>query len=249
MFITEFISTHKGFSGVIKQRYADFHVTEVMPNGNLAPFDSVEPPASDISALKARERRNQVLEYEQDKLHLLDQELTPEQVAALVELCNDPSKSHVIVPCSEDRDERTDFHELVRTVFPLLYSRTLTPTMDNEGKKRNTRSAQAGEEGYRLEITRDSTKDRREPGFRHEDRPNQGQYCHFSVCKVNMDTNACVRLIARKLRCRQKEIRWVSSLCLRKGGARKGNKTLPKHLPDVLFLVPCARVCVCVCAY
>ena len=42
--ITEYLSLHEGFNGIIKQRFSDFHVNEIMPDGTIAKLTSLEPP-------------------------------------------------------------------------------------------------------------------------------------------------------------------------------------------------------------
>lgn len=43
--ITEFVGDHKGFSGVVKERYGDFHVHEISPAGEIAKLtDQSIPP-------------------------------------------------------------------------------------------------------------------------------------------------------------------------------------------------------------
>ncbi|EGD73637.1 hypothetical protein PTSG_12299 [Salpingoeca rosetta] len=240
VFITEFISTHKGFSGVIKQRYSDFHVTEVMPNGELAQLTTTVPPEGELPTNRGK------LSFNKDAIDKLEGLLTLEEVEALVQMCYHPRKERVIVSCSDDRDERTRLHTLIKEVFPHLYSRTLTPDMDDplmpaavaeatadtasKGNSAATATATTttsssssagGDEarGYRLEVTREGSsvsKERVAPGFRHggrrdDDRHSQGQYCHFTLCKENMDTNACVRLISRKLRCKPKELSYAGT--------------------------------------
>jgi hypothetical protein len=42
--ITEYISTHEGFSGIIKQRFSDFHVNEITLEGSIAKLTDLAPP-------------------------------------------------------------------------------------------------------------------------------------------------------------------------------------------------------------
>lgn len=43
--VTEFVGDHKGFSGVVKERYGDFHVHEINLNGEIAKLtDQSIPP-------------------------------------------------------------------------------------------------------------------------------------------------------------------------------------------------------------
>jgi tRNA pseudouridine13 synthase len=42
--ITEYISAHEGFSGIIKQRFSDFHVNEITLEGSIAKLTDLAPP-------------------------------------------------------------------------------------------------------------------------------------------------------------------------------------------------------------
>jgi tRNA pseudouridine13 synthase len=62
--ITEYASTHDGFSGVVKARYSDFVVHEVDLNGNVARLDKLETSVQDddsnpIQIEAKRERSNE----------------------------------------------------------------------------------------------------------------------------------------------------------------------------------------------
>jgi hypothetical protein len=42
--ITEYISAHEGFSGIIKQRFSDFHVNEITADGSIVKLTELAPP-------------------------------------------------------------------------------------------------------------------------------------------------------------------------------------------------------------
>ncbi|KAK8783259.1 hypothetical protein V5799_015399, partial [Amblyomma americanum] len=42
--ITEYVGTHKGFNGILKQRYSDFLVNEIDPSGRVVRLETLEPP-------------------------------------------------------------------------------------------------------------------------------------------------------------------------------------------------------------
>ena len=42
--ITEYISSHEGFGGIIKQRFSDFHVNEITIDGSIVKLTNLEPP-------------------------------------------------------------------------------------------------------------------------------------------------------------------------------------------------------------
>ncbi|GLG99484.1 Pseudouridylate synthase 7 homolog-like Protein [Gryllus bimaculatus] len=46
--ITEYISNHEGFNGIIKQRYSDFQVNEIEGNGTIVTLTSIELPAAKV---------------------------------------------------------------------------------------------------------------------------------------------------------------------------------------------------------
>ncbi|GFR51216.1 hypothetical protein Agub_g13589, partial [Astrephomene gubernaculifera] len=48
--ITEFVSQHGSFSGILKHRFRDFQVREVDPQGHVARLTTLEPPVKDGSS-------------------------------------------------------------------------------------------------------------------------------------------------------------------------------------------------------
>lgn len=46
--ITEYVSDNKGFTGVLKSRFSDFHVSEIDLNGKVLQLDDFKVPQSQV---------------------------------------------------------------------------------------------------------------------------------------------------------------------------------------------------------
>lgn len=107
--ITEYIGDHNGFSGILKQRYADFHVNEIDLDGQMAVLTDQDIPlidAPDMNHLKAS---------------------IPESIAELIEAF---SVKDAVGGCLKidvtgfSREERECVHMFVKAL-PLLESQTV----------------------------------------------------------------------------------------------------------------------------
>uniref|UniRef100_A0A8C1S288 Pseudouridine synthase 7 n=1 Tax=Cyprinus carpio TaxID=7962 RepID=A0A8C1S288_CYPCA len=110
--ILKFISEHKGFSGVLKERYSDFVVHEINKDGKVVVLDDLSVPA---------------------EAEVRSQTLTEEQKQQLDELQLFKNKEgSVSIEVQEDsKEKRTLLHRAVKTLYPGLE----TKTEDREGKK------------------------------------------------------------------------------------------------------------------
>ncbi|XP_064473633.1 pseudouridylate synthase 7 homolog [Ornithodoros turicata] len=108
--ITEYIGTHKGFTGHLKQRYSDFLVNEIAPSGEVVRLKSFEGPANDAAEEDSYINTTVVSKETLDKMNALVSGDTAGQITIDV---TDLSK-----------DERRQVHILVRKKFPDLESQT-----------------------------------------------------------------------------------------------------------------------------
>eukprot|EP00043_Microstomoeca_roanoka_P004461 m.49832 g.49832 ORF g.49832 m.49832 type:complete len:697 (-) comp12504_c0_seq1:2188-4278(-) len=210
--ITEYISGHEGFTAVIKQRYADFQVIEIMPDGHLTTLTTTIPPDFEEGQEESGDKNKTDPVFDEAKIEQMRPHLTNDEIEQLKDLHVVKPKSkespipRVVLPCSDDRDERTQLHQLIKDVFPRLYSKTLTPDVDDDGVP----SREPGR-SYRVEVTYAGGSSADDQHRRRDRRQDRGQFCHFTLCKENIDTISCARLIARKLRCKPKEISFAGT--------------------------------------
>ncbi|XP_053320233.1 pseudouridylate synthase 7 homolog isoform X2 [Spea bombifrons] len=114
--ITKFVSTHEGFSGILKERYSDFVVHEIGKDGKISyltdlsvPADNEDPSEEIYSVLSADDKK---------RLEEL-QMLKNKEANVEIEVIDDT------------KEKRTIIHQAVKGLFPGLE----TKTEDREGKK------------------------------------------------------------------------------------------------------------------
>uniref|UniRef100_A0A671PYI3 Pseudouridylate synthase 7 homolog n=1 Tax=Sinocyclocheilus anshuiensis TaxID=1608454 RepID=A0A671PYI3_9TELE len=113
--ILKFISEHRGFSGILKERYSDFVVHEINKEGRTVRLDDLCVPA-DVECSSTD-----------------SQTLTEEQKQQLEELQLFKNKeASVAIEVQQDsKEKRTLLHRAVKTLYPGLE----TKTEDRDGKK------------------------------------------------------------------------------------------------------------------
>ncbi|XP_054582354.1 pseudouridylate synthase 7 homolog isoform X3 [Eptesicus fuscus] len=114
--ITKFVSSHQGFSGILKERYSDFVVHEIGKDGRISHLDDLSVPVD-----------------EEDPSEDLFTVLTAEEKQRLEELQLFKNKeTSVAIEVVEDtKEKRTVIHQAIKSLFPGLE----TKTEDREGKK------------------------------------------------------------------------------------------------------------------
>ncbi|XP_033228408.1 pseudouridylate synthase 7 homolog [Belonocnema kinseyi] len=171
--ITEYYFNHEGFSGTIKERYSDFHVHEIAPNGQIAKLSNQELPPE----LKDLEDLEKIYEN------------VPESVQKQIQLLSvdDSLTSSIKIDVTNmSKEYRRAIHVMAKTI-PNLISRTET----NEGGKMITVSK------VKCRADRSSKSDRRVDWSKRG-----GDYCHFILHKINMDTMDALNRISSFLRLR-----------------------------------------------
>lgn len=114
--ITKFVSSHKGFNGILKERYSDFVVHEIGKDGHIIHLDDFSVPADDEDP---SEEIFTVLSVE-DKQQLEELQLFKNK------------EGNVAIEVIEDtKEKRTVIHQAVKSLFPGLE----TKTEDRDGKK------------------------------------------------------------------------------------------------------------------
>uniref|UniRef100_A0A8D0DRY6 Pseudouridylate synthase 7 homolog n=1 Tax=Salvator merianae TaxID=96440 RepID=A0A8D0DRY6_SALMN len=114
--ITKFVSSHKGFSGILKERYSDFVVHEIGKDGHTihlddysVPIDNEDPSEEIFTVLSAEEKQQ-----------LED-----------LQLFKNKEGSVAIEVLEDSKEKRTVIHHAIKSLFPGLE----TKTEDRDGKK------------------------------------------------------------------------------------------------------------------
>uniref|UniRef100_A0A8C7CQW5 Pseudouridylate synthase 7 homolog n=1 Tax=Oncorhynchus kisutch TaxID=8019 RepID=A0A8C7CQW5_ONCKI len=111
--IQKFVSEHKGFSGILKERYSDFVVHEVNKEGKTVQLDDLSVPE------EAEQPGSEVFTEEQK--HQLEQ----------LQLFKKKEGNVSIEMADDTKEKRTLVHKAVKTLYPGLE----TKTEEREGKK------------------------------------------------------------------------------------------------------------------
>ncbi|XP_064605575.1 pseudouridylate synthase 7 homolog [Liolophura sinensis] len=108
--ITEYISHHKGFSGILKQRYSDFIVNEIALDGHVVKLLDFSIPKAESQETDSSSNVDCIPDEDKAKLQaLLDSKNMAEAV---------------YIKVSDSKEERTQIHKAIRTNYPGLESTT-----------------------------------------------------------------------------------------------------------------------------
>ncbi|KAM5236847.1 pseudouridylate synthase 7 homolog isoform 2-T2 [Ctenodactylus gundi] len=114
--ITKFVSSHQGFSGILKERYSDFVVHEIGKDGRISRLDDLsvpvdeEDPSEDVFTVLTAEEKQQLEE---------------------LQLFKNKETSVAIEVVEDTKEKRTIIHQAIKSLFPGLE----TKTEDREGTK------------------------------------------------------------------------------------------------------------------
>ncbi|XP_029783374.1 pseudouridylate synthase 7 homolog isoform X1 [Suricata suricatta] len=172
--ITKFVSSHQGFSGILKERYSDFVVHEIGKDGRISHLDDLSIPVD-----------------EEDPSEDVFTVLTAEEKQRLEELQRFKNKeTSVAIEVIEDtKEKRTVIHQAIKSLFPGLE----TKTEDREGKKYIVAYHAAGKKA--LAKVRTAADPRK-----HSWPKSRGSYCHFVLYKENKDTMDAINVLSKYLR-------------------------------------------------
>ncbi|XP_004839752.1 pseudouridylate synthase 7 homolog isoform X3 [Heterocephalus glaber] len=114
--ITKFVSSHQGFSGILKERYSDFIVHEIGKDGQISHLDDLsvpvdeEDPSEDVFMVLTTEEKQQLEE---------------------LQLFKNKETSVAIEVIEDTKEKRTIIHQAIKSLFPGLE----TKTEDRAGRK------------------------------------------------------------------------------------------------------------------
>ncbi|OQD68402.1 hypothetical protein PENDEC_c036G01013 [Penicillium decumbens] len=213
--ITELVTADEGFSGILKKRYTDFLVNEILPSGqvlhlqNVTAADSSNEPKAQQLEIKEEEapvQKEQVEEPAPAELKISDEDnallaeyFGAENASAIVALHKEamsspksrPGQLPKVTVAVSDRDLRTKIHQAIRRIFKSQ----LESSTDGEGflavsaaPNRFKRNAQGHRGGGR------------QGGNRANWEELGGPYLHFTIYKENKDTMEVLSFMARQLK-------------------------------------------------
>ncbi|XP_054029815.1 pseudouridylate synthase 7 homolog isoform X1 [Dryobates pubescens] len=176
--ITKFVSSHKGFSGILKERYSDFVVHEIGKDGRVSHLDDFSVPVDDEVNFEDPPEETFTILSEEDKQRLEE-----------LQLLKNKETSVAIEVIEDTKEKRTVIHQAVKSLFPGLE----TKTEDRDGKRYIIAYHAAGKKA--LAKVRTATDPRK-----HSWPKSRGSYCHFILYKENKDTMDAINVLSKFLR-------------------------------------------------
>ncbi|KAL4898842.1 hypothetical protein BDW74DRAFT_126398 [Aspergillus multicolor] len=234
--ITEFVSAdNEGFAGILKKRYTDFLVNEILPSGKVLHLTNTKAPNANEEGTKPAPVEEKPVE-EKPKEPETPAEETPapaefnltEEDAALLDSLFGSQHSQKIVALHKkalanpktkpsdlgrlntvvvtDRDERVKMHQAIRRIF----NSQIESSTDSEGMMvisvAANRNKRSNQQGGRSGNN---------GGGRDKNRVNWdelgGPYLHFTIYKENKDTMEVISFIARQLKMNPKSFQFAGT--------------------------------------
>ncbi|KAM3869805.1 pseudouridylate synthase 7 homolog [Diretmus argenteus] len=180
--ILKFVSSHEGFSGILKERYSDFVVHEINKQGKTVKLDDFSIPPPEVEEVPEPQQQPDVSEV-----------LTEEQKEQLGKLQLFKNKEgNVSIEVADDtKEKRTLIHKAVKIQFPGLE----TKTEERDSRKFIVAYHAAGKKA-RAEV-RTTAAPRK-----HSWPKTRGSFCHFVLYKENKDTMDSINVLSKFLRLR-----------------------------------------------
>ncbi|CAI7574040.1 unnamed protein product [Penicillium pancosmium] len=223
--ITEFVTaSNEGFSGILKKRYTDFLVNEILPSGEVLHLRTTTPPNSTKQPVEqpkepvpepeepAQEETPTEFNVSEEDNALLTEYLGADNAVAAIDLHKRamsspkgrPSEFGKVTVSVSDRELRTKIHQTLRRVF----NAQLESSTDGDGN---------------LGITAANNRFKRKPsgarlrGGRASDGGRMswdelgGPYLHFTLYKENKDTMEVISFISRTMKTNPKSFQFAGT--------------------------------------
>ncbi|XP_076128239.1 pseudouridylate synthase 7 homolog isoform X2 [Alosa pseudoharengus] len=172
--ILKFVSDHKGFSGILKERYSDFVVHEINKEGKTVQLDDLSIPVETEEAPPEEPAAEAEVLTEEQKKQLEELQLFKNK------------EGNVSIEVADDtKEKRTQVHRAVKNMYPGLE----TKTEEKDGRKYIVAYHAAGKKA--LAAPR-----------KHSWPKNRGSFCHFVLYKENKDTMDSINVLSKFLRVR-----------------------------------------------
>lgn len=227
--ISEFVTPENtGFSGILKKRYTDFLVNEILPSGEVLHLRSVatpsaeNKPASDSAQepTESKQTETKAEETKKDEPKEPEFQISDEDNALLESYFGAEKTGKILnlhrralgnprarpaelgrVPTSvfSDRELRIQIHQAIRRIF----NSQMESSTDNDGVMVISAAVNRNKRGGEQERGR------------RGDRMNWdelgGSHLHFTIYKENRDTMETVSLIARQLKMNSKSFQFAGT--------------------------------------
>ncbi|XP_013872268.1 pseudouridylate synthase 7 homolog [Austrofundulus limnaeus] len=180
--ILKYVCDHKGFSGILKERYSDFVVHEINKQGKIVHLDDLSIPADIQEAPETEVVPNDIEVLTEEQKKLLGE----------LQLFRNKEGSVSIEIIDDTKEKRTQVHKAIKTQFPGLESKTEV----KEGGKFIVAYHTAGKTAL-AEV-----KTTAEAPRKHFWPKNRGSFCHFVLYKENKDTMDAINVLSKFLRLR-----------------------------------------------
>ncbi|XP_055844519.1 pseudouridylate synthase 7 homolog [Episyrphus balteatus] len=183
--INEFISAGKGFTGVLKARFSDFHVNEIDLNGTIANLnDYTIPQAKDPDYGISPE------ELEKCKTEISDV-VTEDLWKQIDEIAKGKRTEPLEIVVTElDKDKRTTIHKVIKKLYEMELN---SCTVDKpEGVKC-------------IKISQSNRKASRNKWL------FPGEFVHFLMYKENMDTSEVAVILANYLNLKPSQVNYCGT--------------------------------------
>ncbi|KAL5002495.1 pseudouridine synthase [Aspergillus recurvatus] len=234
--ITEFVSAdNEGFVGILKKRYTDFLVNEILPSGkvlhltNTAAPNTNEDEASPVPTEEkpAGEKPKEAETPAEESPAPVDFQLTEEDAALLDSLFGAQHTKKIVAlhkkalanPKTKpsdlgrlntvvvnDRDQRIKMHQAIRRIF----NSQIESSTDSEGMMVISAAANRNKKN-----AQGGGRGNGSGGGRERTRVNWdelgGQYLHFTIYKENKDTMEVISFIARQLKMNPKSFQFAGT--------------------------------------
>ncbi|KAL4818702.1 pseudouridine synthase [Aspergillus spinulosporus] len=233
--ITEFVSAdNEGFAGILKKRYTDFLVNEILPSGKVlhltdttAPNtneDEANPVPAEEKPAEEKPKEPETLAEEspapaefqltEDDAALLDSLLGTQHTKKIVALYKKALANPKAKPSDlgrlntvivSDRDQRIKIHQAIRRIF----NSQIESSTDSEGMMVISVAANRNKKNAQ------GGRGNGGGGGRERTRVNWdelgGQYLHFTIYKENKDTMEVISFIARQLKMNPKSFQFAGT--------------------------------------
>ncbi|CRK94027.1 CLUMA_CG007551, isoform A [Clunio marinus] len=169
----QFISTTKGFQGIIKSRYSDFHVNEIDLDGNEAVLSEFALPEISEETVEPEE------DYEVEFKELINEEQR-KLIEQLIDSKNEEESKSVLIDVTDfDKDKRSKLHKILRSIHgDKIFNNTIS---ENDKKF--------------IQINKSTMKEKARGHawkWPHE-------FTYFILHKENIDTLQAIALLSQKL--------------------------------------------------
>merc|ERR1719483_79370 len=171
--ITEYLGNHPGFTAIIKQRYSDFIVNEIDPDGNVVHLKEMNLPTDEEEKKDDKEADNKSQDSPPEGI--------PADLWAQLGQLTASGSDKINIPAPADKDERTSIHKAVKGCYPQLE----TSTVDVAGEKFIQAFWRRGKTRQRYDDWPASKKD--------------FKFVKFVLYKENKDTMDMIGLMAKHL--------------------------------------------------